>query len=64
LATEYAHSEPIDNENQKYFILLIITDGVINDFEATKDEIVLASELPISIVIIGVGDENFDKMEE
>lgn len=64
LAVEYASSEAIDNEDQKYFILLIITDGVINDFDATKDEIVLASDLPLSIVIIGVGDENFEKMEE
>jgi hypothetical protein len=65
LATEYASSEPCDAENQKYFILLIITDGAISDLESTKDEIVIASDLPISIIIVGIGenDQEFENME-
>ena len=47
-----------------YFILLIITDGVITDMKQTKSAIVDAAELPISIIIVGVGDANFDAMEE
>jgi len=49
-----------------YFILLIITDGIINDMKQTKDEIVAMSNenLPVSIIIVGVGDANFDKMDE
>jgi len=62
MANEYAKAEGKDAENQKYFILLIMTDGDINDFERTKDEIVKASELPMSIIIIGVGDEDFTQM--
>jgi len=50
-------------QNQKYFILLIITDGVINDMEATIDEIVAACDLPLSIVIVGVGNADFQNME-
>eukprot|EP01083_Nonionella_stella_P282510 961296_1 len=57
-----------DKENNaiQYFILLIITDGVINDMRFTKDLIVdIANEyLPLSIIIIGVGDANFGMMEE
>ena len=49
---------------QQYFVLLILTDGIITDFEDTKEAIVNASELPISIIIIGVGDEDFSAMEE
>ena len=44
---------------QQYFVLLILTDGIITDFEETKAAIVSASELPMSIIIIGVGDEDF-----
>jgi hypothetical protein len=49
--------------NQKYFILLLITDGVINDLQKTIDEIVRGSSLPLSIIIVGVGQEDFSSME-
>jgi|UniRef100_A0AC35GLS8 hypothetical protein len=49
---------------RKYQILLIITDGVISDMVQTKNAIVKASTLPLSIIIIGVGKANFDKMNE
>ena len=50
----------------QYFILLIITDGIINDMKQTKDEIVAMSNenLPISIIIVGVGNADFSKMDE
>jgi len=48
---------------QQYFVLLILTDGIITDFEDTKAAIVSASELPMSIIIVGVGDEDFSAME-
>lgn len=47
-----------------YFVLLIITDGVISDMHLTKHAIIEASKLPISIIIVGVGDDNFQAMEE
>ena len=34
-------------------VLLILTDGAITDFEETKHEIVQASDLPMSIIIVG-----------
>jgi hypothetical protein len=42
-----------------YNILLILTDGEIHDMAETKRLIVEASGLPLSIIIIGVGMENF-----
>ena len=48
---------------QAYTILLILTDGVINDFDDTTRAIVQASHLPLSIVIIGVGEADFTAME-
>lgn len=47
-----------------YNILLIITDGEIHDMEATKDLVVAASHLPVSIIIVGVGNEKFSLMKE
>ncbi|XP_037092088.1 copine-8-like [Pollicipes pollicipes] len=51
-------------DGSQYFILLIITDGVITDMPQTKQAIVQASSLPLSIIIVGVGDAEFDAMEE
>ena len=51
-------------DGSQYFILLIVTDGVITDMEQTKTAIVDASKLPMSIIIIGVGGADFDAMEE
>ncbi|XP_029934837.1 copine-3-like isoform X1 [Myripristis murdjan] len=47
----------------QYFVLLIITDGVITDMDATRDAIVNASRLPMSIIIVGVGGADFTAME-
>nr|XP_023648670.1 copine-3 isoform X2 [Paramormyrops kingsleyae] len=47
----------------QYFVLLIITDGVITDLDQTRTAIVYASRLPMSIIIIGVGSADFSTME-
>lgn len=59
----YASSEPISQDRQKFHICVIITDGIINDMDKTIDEIVRASELPVAIIIVGVGDADFESME-
>ena len=45
--------------------MLFITDGAITDMEKSIDEIVTASTLPLSIIIVGVGEneEEFENME-
>ncbi|KAG7488281.1 hypothetical protein MATL_G00033500 [Megalops atlanticus] len=47
----------------QYFVLLIITDGVITDMDQTCAAIVNASKLPMSIIIVGVGGADFSAME-
>ncbi|XP_078067145.1 copine-2 [Mustelus asterias] len=47
----------------QYFILLIITDGVISDMDETRHAIVQAAKLPMSIIIVGVGNADFAAME-
>lgn len=56
-------SEEESQYNQKYNILLILTDGAITDMNNTIDEIVRGSDLPLSIIIVGLGNANFDSME-
>ncbi|XP_036004836.1 copine-8 [Fundulus heteroclitus] len=51
-------------DGSQYFVLLIITDGVISDMAQTKESIVNASGLPMSIIIVGVGPAEFDAMVE
>uniref|UniRef100_A0A671NW87 Copine-3 n=1 Tax=Sinocyclocheilus anshuiensis TaxID=1608454 RepID=A0A671NW87_9TELE len=47
----------------QYFVLLIITDGEITDLDQTRQSIVNSSKLPMSIIIVGVGEADFKAME-
>jgi len=42
---------------------LILTDGIINDLEKTIDEVVHGSVLPLSIIIVGIGEADFEQMD-
>jgi len=57
-------AEAYQQDPSNYFVLLIITDGLITDLEETKALLKRVSMLPMSIIIIGVGDEDFSEMEE
>ncbi|XP_031461525.1 copine-1 isoform X2 [Phasianus colchicus] len=57
-----AHSAQQRTASQ-YFVLLIITDGEITDLDQTRQAIVNASKLPMSIIIVGVGEADFKAME-
>ncbi len=46
-----------------YQVLLILTDGEIHDMKAVKDLIVQMSTSPCSVIIVGVGNEQFENME-
>ena len=49
----------MSSRGEAYQVLLILTDGAITDMAATKHEIVKASALPMSIIIIGIGQDDF-----
>ncbi|RWW77499.1 hypothetical protein BHE74_00014336 [Ensete ventricosum] len=55
LAAALIAGQSLSNSKQKYFILLIVTE--------TKDALVKASDLPLSILIVGVGGADFKEME-
>ncbi|KAF7805157.1 protein BONZAI 3 [Senna tora] len=53
----------LSHDTSKYYVLLIITDGVVTDLQETIDALVRASDLPLSILIVGVGGADFTSME-
>ena len=46
-----------------YYILMILTDGNVKDMDDTINCIIEASKLPLSIVIIGIGNSKFTRMD-
>ena len=40
----------------------MLTDGVLTDMGHTKTAIIRASRLPMSVIIVGVGDADFTSM--
>ncbi|KAM5262918.1 copine-5 [Ctenodactylus gundi] len=64
VVTHVARNAAAVQDGSQYSVLLIITDGVISDMAQTKEAIVNAAKLPMSIIIIGVGQAEFDAMVE
>ncbi|CAE5959882.1 unnamed protein product [Arabidopsis arenosa] len=54
----------LSRNSPKYFVLLITTDGVLKDMEGTRDALVRASTLPLSVVIVGVGSRDFTQIQQ
>jgi hypothetical protein len=52
-----------ENNPQVYNILMILTDGMINDMDDTIDALVEASYSPVSVIIIGIGKNDFGNMD-
>ncbi|ELK16574.1 Copine-5 [Pteropus alecto] len=64
VVTHVARNAAEVQDGSQYSVLLIITDGVISDMAQTKEAIVNAAKLPMSIIIVGVGQAEFDAMVE
>ena len=62
-ASQIADMNSRNPAQQKYYILVVCTDGCVDDMQATTDNIVRAANgLPLSVVIVGVGNADFTKM--
>ena len=62
-AAEFTAADEVTQENQFYTILLIISRGEIIDMKSTVDAIVEAAKLPLSIVLVAVGDADRKKFK-
>ena len=51
-----------ENDKLKYNVLMILTDGMIDDVDNTIEALVEGSFLPLSVIIIGVGNADFSTM--
>ena len=45
-----------------YEILMILTDGIINDMKETIKLLIDCANLPLSVIIIGIGKSDFTNM--
>ena len=54
----------IVKQTKKFHILVIIADGQVDQKEDTIDAIVSASDCPLAIICIGVGDGPWETMEK
>ena len=62
------YNKLVNNKNDPdyinhYFILMILTDGIINDMDETSDILVECAFVPLSVIIIGIGNANFENMD-
>lgn len=58
-----SYSQQLKTERDKYLVLLIITDGEIHDMSESIRLIVKGADLPLSILIVGVGSADFTNMD-
>jgi hypothetical protein len=48
--------------DRTYTILLIMTDGIINDMNNIVEALIDAGDAPLSVIIVGVGEADFTNM--
>ncbi|XP_071114486.1 copine-3-like [Haliotis cracherodii] len=63
-AADVIRDVTVTQGNQIYHVLLILTDGVINDIDETIHRLIDTSGLPLSVIIVGVGPADFSLMEQ
>jgi len=57
-------NKSFQQDKWNYTVLLILTDGAIHDFNQARDAIIDMTNLPISIIIVGIGSAGFGKMDQ
>ena len=63
MVNEFTKSMKVDQDNQQYNIFLMVTDGELVDPDETLEQLVKGCEGPLSVIVVGVGNANFDKLD-
>ena len=53
----------VSKGSKEYLVLLILTDGQIHDMQQTINCLIKAAQLPLSVIIIGIGSDEFKGMD-
>ncbi len=55
------YTAPASKTNMRYCVLLILTDGIVNDLQSTQELIRSYKELqlPLSVIVVGIGRADF-----
>ena len=58
--------EKVEKEEyyKEYHIMLLLSSNIPTDMEEFTQELVRSSNLPMSVIIVGIGDEDFSSLEE
>lgn len=56
--------QQMKQEKKEYMILLIMTDGAIHDTEEVMDLLVKCGKLPLSVIIVGIGNGDWGLMHQ
>lgn len=62
MAIQFALSA--ESQTSNYYVLIVLTDGSIDDYNDTIDKIIEASNLPLSIVLVGLGNGDFSLLKK
>eukprot|EP00931_Biecheleriopsis_adriatica_P062526 TRINITY_DN37704_c0_g1_i1.p1 TRINITY_DN37704_c0_g1~~TRINITY_DN37704_c0_g1_i1.p1 ORF type:complete len:1138 (-),score=218.32 TRINITY_DN37704_c0_g1_i1:32-3445(-) len=54
----------IPPSDMKFFVMVILTDGEIEDQEQTVQELKACIDLPVSIIFVGIGNADFSFLKE
>jgi hypothetical protein len=63
LLKQFMENMKKEDNPMAYQILMILTNGEINDMDDTIDALVEASYMPVSVIIVGIGDRDFGNMD-
>ena len=63
-AASRAKTSHNDSQKLNYNILLILTDGVVNDLQSTKELVLKYHHLPLSVIVVGIGRADFTDMNQ
>ena len=62
MAIQFAQSA--EGQSTNYYVLIVLTDGSIDDFNDTVEKAIEASSLPLSIILVVLGDGDFTQLKK